>query len=62
MTPGTTSSPRHPGARTGVTLDLRQNLAQFKPLMAVNGPVGDTLGQERTVLPLLADQVVQLDI
>ncbi|GKV73710.1 MFS transporter [Pseudarthrobacter oxydans] len=41
----------------GVVLGLRQNLAQFMLLVAVNALVGATLGQERTVLPLLADQV-----
>ncbi|APX00425.1 MFS transporter [Arthrobacter sp. QXT-31] len=46
----------------GVTLGLRQNLAQFMLLMAVNALVGGTLGQERTVLPLLAGQVFHLDL
>jgi len=45
-----------------VTLGLRQNLAQFLLLVAVNAFVGGTLGQERTVLPLLADQVFHLDL
>ena len=35
-------------------LGLRANLSQFVLLVAVNGLVGGTLGQERTVLPLLA--------
>jgi MFS family permease len=35
-------------------LGLRQNLAQFSLLVAVNALVGGMLGQERTVLPLLA--------
>lgn len=48
--------------RTGITLGLRQNLAQFMLLVAVNALVGGTLGQERTVLPLLADQVFHLDL
>ena len=68
MTPGNTMSPQggavrreHP-QRTGVTLGLRQNLAQFILLVAVNALVGGTLGQERTVLPLLADQVFHLDL
>jgi MFS family permease len=34
---------------------LRPNLAQFSLLVAVNALVGGMLGQERTVLPLLAD-------
>ena len=45
----------------GFALGLRQNLAQFMLLVAVNALVGGTLGQERTVLPLLADQVFGLD-
>ncbi|MFJ5861909.1 MFS transporter [Pseudarthrobacter sp. NPDC092439] len=43
-------------------LGLRQNLAQFMLLVAVNAMVGGTLGQERTVLPLLAGQVFGLDL
>lgn len=45
-----------------ITLGLGQNLAQFLLLVAVNALVGGTLGQERTVLPLLADQVFDLDL
>jgi MFS family permease len=41
-------------------LGLRANLAQFMLLVAVNALVGGTLGQERTVVPLLADQVFGL--
>jgi MFS family permease len=37
-----------------VQLGLRPNLAQFILLVAVNALVGGMLGQERTVLPLLA--------
>jgi MFS family permease len=36
-------------------LGLRANLAQFSLLVAVNALVGGMLGQERTVLPLLAE-------
>jgi MFS family permease len=36
-------------------LGLRPNLAQFSLLVAINALVGGMLGQERTVLPLLAD-------
>jgi hypothetical protein len=39
---------------SGVRLGLRANLAQFSLLVAVNALVGGTLGQERTVVPLLA--------
>jgi MFS family permease len=38
-------------------LGLRANLPQFMLLVAVNALVGGMIGQERTVLPLLADQV-----
>jgi MFS family permease len=46
----------------GPALGLRQNLAQFMLLVAVNALVGGTLGQERTVLPLLASQTFHLDL
>ncbi|MFP5332863.1 MAG: MFS transporter, partial [Acidimicrobiia bacterium] len=36
-------------------LGLRQNLPQFALLVAVNALVGGLIGQERTVLPLLAE-------
>ncbi|WP_346958920.1 MFS transporter [uncultured Arthrobacter sp.] len=49
------------GGRNAVVLGLRQNLAQFMLLVAVNALVGGTLGQERTVLPLLASEVFHLD-
>lgn len=41
-------------------LGLRANLAQFSLLVAVNALVGGMLGQERTVLPLLAERVFGL--
>ncbi|MGP3923915.1 MFS transporter [Streptomyces sp. 8N616] len=44
----------------GIRLGLRANLAQFSLLVAVNALVGGMLGQERTVLPLLADDVFHL--
>ena len=50
------------GTGAAITLGLRQNIAQFMLLVAVNALVGGTLGQERTVLPLLADQVFHLDL
>jgi MFS family permease len=40
-----------------VRLGLRANLGQFLLLVGVNALVGGTLGQERTVLPLLGDRV-----
>ena len=42
-------------------LGLRANAAQFGLLVAVNALVGGMLGQERTVLPLLASEVFGLD-
>ena len=41
-------------------LGLRPNLAQFSLLVVVNALVGGTLGQERTVLPLLATETFHL--
>jgi MFS family permease len=38
-----------------VRLGIRANLGQFVLLVAVNALVGGTIGQERTVLPLLAE-------
>jgi len=43
-----------------VRLGLRANLAQFSLLVAVNALVGGTIGQERTVLPLLAEREFHL--
>ncbi len=39
-----------------IRLGLRENLAQFTLLVAVNALVGGMIGQERTVLPLLAEE------
>jgi MFS family permease len=46
---------------SGVQLGLRQNLAQFCLLVGVNALVGGMIGQERTVLPLLAQRVFHLE-
>ncbi len=43
-----------------IKLGLRANLAQFILLIGVNALVGGMLGQERTVLPLIADRVFHL--
>jgi MFS family permease len=43
-----------------VRLGLRANVAQFSLLVAVNALVGGMVGQERTVLPLLARHVFGL--
>ncbi|MUK03243.1 MFS transporter [Vibrio cholerae] len=62
--PGSTHprhNPRQQSGSRGAVLGLRQNLAQFMLLVAVNALVGGTLGQERTVLPLLASQTFHLD-
>ncbi|RDI55762.1 MFS transporter [Nocardia mexicana] len=50
-------------ARTGhppPVLGLRHNAAQFTLLVAVNALVGGMVGQQQTVLPLLADSVFGL--
>jgi len=43
------------------TLGLRANAAQFTLLVVVNALVGGMIGQERTVLPLLARDAFELD-
>jgi MFS family permease len=45
-----------PTTDTGVRLGLKQNIGQFSLLVGVNALVGGVIGQERTVLPLLAKQ------
>src|SRR5207248_1831723 len=52
-----TATLRRPRA---IALGLRANLAQFSLLVGVNALVGGMLGQERTVLPLLATHVFRL--
>ncbi|MDZ7674048.1 MAG: MFS transporter [Acidimicrobiales bacterium] len=44
-----------------VRLGLRENLPQFALLVLVNALVGATVGQERTVVPLLAEQEFGLE-
>jgi MFS family permease len=51
------TAPSRPG---GLRLGLRANLAQFSLLVGVNALVGGMVGQERTVLSLLATQVFGL--
>jgi MFS family permease len=46
--------------RSPVRLGLRENLAQFSLLVGVNALVGGMIGQERTVLPLLAKEAFGL--
>ena len=43
-----------------IRLGLRENLAQFSLLVGVNALVGGMIGQERTVLPLLATRTFHL--
>lgn len=43
-----------------VRLGLKENLGQFALLVGVNALVGGMLGQERTVLPLLAENIFGL--
>jgi cysteine sulfinate desulfinase/cysteine desulfurase-like protein/predicted MFS family arabinose efflux permease len=54
----TTGHPTTDAAVDGghVRLGLRENLPQFVLLVAVNALVGGMVGQERTVLPLLAER------
>jgi MFS family permease len=47
-------------ARPAIRLGLRENLAQFILLVAVNALVGGMIGQERTILPLLAEHTFGL--
>ncbi|MCA1834537.1 MAG: MFS transporter [Actinomycetota bacterium] len=44
-------------SKSSVTFGLRANLAQFSLLVGVNALVGGMIGQERTVLPLIAKHV-----
>jgi MFS family permease len=47
-------------SRAPIRLGLRENLPQFVLLVAVNALVGGMIGQERTVLPLLAEHTFGL--
>ncbi|GAC1611635.1 MAG: MFS transporter [Mycobacteriales bacterium] len=59
--PSRPAAPTAPaGGRRPLRLGLRANFAQFGLLVAVNALVGGTLGQERTVVPLLAKQTFHL--
>ncbi|WP_354644746.1 MFS transporter [Kitasatospora camelliae] len=60
MTTPAPNAAASPAPTGGIRLGLRANLAQFSLLVAVNALVGGMLGQERTVLPLLADQTFHL--
>src|SRR5437868_14144216 len=54
------SPPRADTRQPMLRLGLRANLAQFSLLVGVNALVGGMIGQERTVLPLLAERVFHL--
>jgi MFS family permease len=58
--PRTAPHPAHESHSTPLRLGLHANLAQFTLLVAVNALVGGMLGQERTVVPLLGEQVFHL--
>src|SRR5438445_8130393 len=58
--PGTRQRRAGASPRGPVRLGLRANLGQFLLLVGVNALVGGTLGQERTVLPLLGDRVFHI--
>lgn len=47
--------------RDAARLGIRANLGQFALLVGVNALVGGMIGQERTVLPLLGQQVFHLE-
>jgi MFS family permease len=49
-----------PAVSGPLRLGLRENLAQFSLLVGVNALVGGMIGQERTVLPLLAEREFEL--
>jgi MFS family permease len=49
------------GGPIPVRLGLRANLAQFSLLVGVNALVGGMVGQERTVLPLMARRIFHLE-
>jgi MFS family permease len=55
-----TPAPVAPVGSPPLRLGLRENLAQFSLLVAVNALVGGMVGQERTVLPLLAKETFAL--
>jgi MFS family permease len=59
-TPPTDAGEASPPTRV-VQLGLRGNLPQFALLVLINALVGATVGQERTVLPLLAEQEFGLE-
>ena len=59
VAPASPSNPERPVAQVlpELSLGLRANIAQFSLLVGVNALVGGMIGQERTVLPLIARRV-----
>ena len=57
----TTTAAARGAESPAVRLGLRENLPQFALLVLINALVGATVGQERTVLPLLAEDVFGLE-
>jgi len=55
-----TSTPAPETSAAPLRLGLKENLAQFSLLVGVNALVGGMIGQERTVLPLLAKEEFHL--
>ena len=55
------TTPATTGTGRPIELGLRENLAQFVLLVAVNALVGGMLGQERTVVPLLGKQAFGIE-
>ena len=51
-----TSPDTNAGTNRNLRLGLKENLTQFSLLVGVNALVGGMIGQERTVLPLLAKE------
>ncbi len=47
-------------ATPAIRLGLRENVGQFALLVGINALVGGMIGQERTVLPLIADRIFGL--
>ncbi|WP_432540741.1 MFS transporter [Kineococcus sp. SYSU DK002] len=54
--PATPTPEPAPAPEAGIRLGLRENAAQFTLLVIVNALVGGMVGQQQTVLPLLAER------
>ena len=60
MSQGSPSSRADAGPSTDLRLGLRVNIAQFSLLVGVNALVGGMVGQERSILPLIATRIFHL--